>query len=234
LSGRVPFAGPSPMDTAMMHVNRPMPSLHALCSDIPFALESVVNQALGRVPSQRFQRASELVEAFTQVCQGTQNSTRRAVGKDVSSFVEEVSASSNNFLLDQQADERGTGSWQLMPPVVTGKTPPNFWRRTRPRKRPAPVPGSSCRPLSPASSRLSSPRRRSERSHWCGAHRLHLRQRRSRRGRCSRRGRRSRFPTRSPSRAYPRSRNSRCHQHSRRLNRILSSALSLPPTGRNI
>ncbi len=79
LSGKPPFTGTNPLDVIKQHVEKPVPSLRALCPDIPIALVSVVNQALERNLARRFQHVGEIVEAFTQVYGGPANNTQRKV-----------------------------------------------------------------------------------------------------------------------------------------------------------
>ncbi len=119
LSGQPPFSGKDPMEVVQWHVNQSAPGLRTVNADVPVALAAVINQALERNPMRRFQYVQELVEAFEQVSAGL------------------TGVSTSNFLLDsggQQAatvqspsesaaSSRGTGSWQLLPPIVTGKLP---------------------------------------------------------------------------------------------------------------
>src|SRR6266487_1468775 len=116
LSGKPPFTGANPVDVAKMHVEQTAPSLRGLCPDIPVALASVVNQALDRNPARRFQSVSELTEAFAQVSAGVSEKMRR---------VEKMPQTSPLTTADgaQEMPTTGysTGSWQFMPPIVTGK-----------------------------------------------------------------------------------------------------------------
>jgi serine/threonine protein kinase/Rieske Fe-S protein len=112
LSGRPPFTGEGTMEIAMQHVNQPAPSLRSLAPDVPVALASVINQALERDPDRRFQRVSELVEAFTQVSKGLTGELSNTTGSQPSQR-----ASSSK----ETTGVRQTGSWQLLPPIVTGK-----------------------------------------------------------------------------------------------------------------
>lgn len=112
LSGRPPFSGEGTMEVAMQHVNQPAPSLRSIAPDVPVALASVINQALEREPDRRFQRVSELVEAFAQVTKGVTGELRNTTG---SQFTPRASSSKEPAM-------RQTGSsWQLLPPIVTGK-----------------------------------------------------------------------------------------------------------------
>jgi serine/threonine protein kinase/Rieske Fe-S protein len=128
LSGQPPFSGASSIDIAMQHVQQPLPSLRKRCPTLPMALESVINQALARNPAQRFEQASELAEAFAQVCRGMIGTTEPLPEDGVQS--EEVEApiagpiqTQRNEFLALSIEESPLGSWQLMPPIITGKTP---------------------------------------------------------------------------------------------------------------
>ncbi len=120
LSGKPPFSGTSPLDTAMQHVQRSIPSLHKLSPDIPISMELVVNHALARDPSQRFQRVSELVEAFSQVCKGSVSRSPNAFTND-SAPVAAVAKPQNN-LQNAQEEPVSLGGWQVMQPFVNGKS----------------------------------------------------------------------------------------------------------------
>ncbi|GAC1398700.1 MAG: hypothetical protein NVSMB49_07250 [Ktedonobacteraceae bacterium] len=119
LSGKPPFTGNSPLDTAMQHVQYSLPSLHKLCPDIPIAMELVVNHALARDPSQRFQHVSELVEAFSQVCKGIINRSQNNLGNDIATLIGEQKSS--NDLQNVPEEAVSFGGWQLTPPIITGK-----------------------------------------------------------------------------------------------------------------
>lgn len=128
LSGKPPFFGGSSFDIAMQHVQQQLPSLRRLCPDIPIALESVINQALAPNPSQRFQQVSELAEAFAQVCRGAMGSAQLPTESGALSGETETDAKTSPRaqeyeVLDMPDEDSLTGNWQLMPPIVTGKTP---------------------------------------------------------------------------------------------------------------
>ncbi len=119
LSGKPPFTGTSPLDTAIQHLQHPLPSLHQLSLDIPIAMELVINHALARDPGQRFQRVSELVEAFSQVCKGSANRSQSILSSGAT-VLPDAPKSSNN-LQSVPEEEVSIGSWQLAPPIITGK-----------------------------------------------------------------------------------------------------------------
>ncbi|MBV8695776.1 MAG: protein kinase [Ktedonobacteraceae bacterium] len=150
LSGRTLFSGDSPLDIALQHTQQALPSLHTCAPHIPIALESVVNHALARIPAQRFQRVSDLVEAFAQVCSGIAQSdmelsvyeraqvsaftqvenTQDTPQDDSVSLQLPLALTSGNLrsidtssLLAKRPVNPTTGSWQIVPPIVTGRLP---------------------------------------------------------------------------------------------------------------
>ncbi len=67
LTGKPPFTEGTYMDIVHKHIREPLPSLHKIAPDLPFALELIINRALHRNPENRFPSAGELVMAFSQV-----------------------------------------------------------------------------------------------------------------------------------------------------------------------
>lgn len=111
LTGKTPFTGTNPLEVARQHVQQPVLSLRTHNPDIPLALAAVVNQALDRNPARRFQQVDELVEAFAQV-------STALPGKGTSATVR----SGRDVEVEEMPDvEYALGSWQLLPPIVTGK-----------------------------------------------------------------------------------------------------------------
>ena len=124
LSGQPLFTGSSPLDIAMQHVQSPLPSLHHIRSDIPIAMELVVNHALARDPNQRFQHVGEFVEAFAQTCRGEVSHANPHHNRSSTSSMLNASgkgAAVNESLAHMREENTSTGPWQFLPPVVTGK-----------------------------------------------------------------------------------------------------------------
>ena len=67
VGGRVPFESDSVVTTMMMHVNDPVPDLRRIRPGVPPALVAVINKALAKEPTQRFQSMAELAAALRQV-----------------------------------------------------------------------------------------------------------------------------------------------------------------------
>ncbi len=64
LSGRVPFVADTPMKTAWMHINDPLPPLRNLRPDIPAAIEACVEKALAKKADDRYPSCTAFAEAF--------------------------------------------------------------------------------------------------------------------------------------------------------------------------
>ena len=110
LSGQTPFSGTNPLEVALQHMNKLTPSLRVVCPDIPITLALVVSQAMMRDPAQRFQDIAELDEAFAQASLGA---TQHSLPTIKALPAKEIPAGQRN----------GTGSWQFLPPIVTGHLP---------------------------------------------------------------------------------------------------------------
>ncbi len=64
LGGRPPFEANSAMTLMMMHMTDPVPNLHDLRANVPAGLVTVVNKALAKDSSDRFQTAAEFATAL--------------------------------------------------------------------------------------------------------------------------------------------------------------------------
>ncbi|HEU5369870.1 MAG TPA: serine/threonine-protein kinase, partial [Ktedonobacterales bacterium] len=64
LTGRMPFAGATPVVLMMMQAQQPPPAPRSLNPDIPPAVEAVILKALAKTPEERFQTAAELLAAL--------------------------------------------------------------------------------------------------------------------------------------------------------------------------
>lgn len=69
-TGRLPFKGESPMQTAMMHLQQPVPRPTDFNTDLPSALERVILTALAKDPEERFPSAQALNTAFQAALRG--------------------------------------------------------------------------------------------------------------------------------------------------------------------
>ncbi len=64
LAGKTPFQGESPVATAMMHVNDPLPDIRRLAPDVPADLYAVLGKVLSRDRADRYASALELADAL--------------------------------------------------------------------------------------------------------------------------------------------------------------------------
>jgi len=67
LSGSAPFQNTTPLLVAVMHLQQPIPSLHASHPAIPAAVDTVLQVATAKLPAERFQTAGALAQAFREV-----------------------------------------------------------------------------------------------------------------------------------------------------------------------
>jgi serine/threonine protein kinase len=63
-TGHLPFTGDTPMAIAVQHINEPLPRPRAANPRIPRDVERVLNKALRKRPSERYQSISDLGQAF--------------------------------------------------------------------------------------------------------------------------------------------------------------------------
>ena len=122
LSGRLPFRGANPLETALLRVQQPVPSLRSACPDVPEALDLVVSKALERDPAQRYQRAGDIAAAFERVLtilEAARKGSASRTGQVAHNPQLTLPPTVNWF---DEADT-SSGKWQLVPPIVTGHLP---------------------------------------------------------------------------------------------------------------
>jgi len=66
LTGRPPFAGPTAVSIAMQHASTYPPALRQFNTNVPPALEQIVNRVLEKEPEDRFHSAAEMQKALRQ------------------------------------------------------------------------------------------------------------------------------------------------------------------------
>jgi serine/threonine protein kinase/Rieske Fe-S protein len=118
LCGKPPFTGEQSMDVALQHVKQDAPSLRSLNPAIPAGISSVINQALEHDPARRFQQVSELVEAFAQVSCGVTGKLYSVAKIQTAMYNKQALAADAN---PHPVGQHTSGSWQLVPPIITGK-----------------------------------------------------------------------------------------------------------------
>ena len=75
LCGRVPFDGPTPMSILYMQAHMAPTPLRELAPHLPKSIESVIDKALSKDPTERFQSAQEMAQAFKGERSALQGST---------------------------------------------------------------------------------------------------------------------------------------------------------------
>ncbi len=71
LTGELPFQAESPLQVLLMHMSEPVPSLLEKNSDLPVALDEVIQQAMAKDRNSRFRSATEMSTALTTALGGT-------------------------------------------------------------------------------------------------------------------------------------------------------------------
>ncbi|MCK4283341.1 MAG: serine/threonine protein kinase [Candidatus Brocadiae bacterium] len=63
LAGEPPFDGQTPIEIIMQHHETPLPSLSAVCPDVPASVERVIEKMTAKAPADRYQTPAEVVAA---------------------------------------------------------------------------------------------------------------------------------------------------------------------------
>ena len=69
LAGRPPFEGDSAMTVMLKHINDPVPNIRQWVPDIPDGFVAIIDRAMAKQPSQRFQSAGQLATALRTMAQ---------------------------------------------------------------------------------------------------------------------------------------------------------------------
>ncbi len=122
LSGTLPFSGANPLDIALKRIQQPAPSVHAVCPDLPLALDLVIGKTLERDPAKRYQHAGDIVVAFERVFKMLAEVERPSTPRtqQLGQVPQLTLPPTVNWF---EEAENSSGKWQLMPPVVTGHMP---------------------------------------------------------------------------------------------------------------
>ena len=119
LSGTLPFRGANPLDIALKRIQQPVPSLHAVCPDIPEALDLVISKTLECDPAKRYQRAVDSAAAFEHVLRVLEAAERRSTPRGLQLALEpQLTLPPTINWFDE--DALPSGKWQSMPPTITG------------------------------------------------------------------------------------------------------------------
>jgi serine/threonine protein kinase len=86
LAKKLPFKADTPIATALLHIHEPVPSLSLLRADISPALDRVVQKALAKDPTRRFQSAGDFCTAFVSTLANGYQKSSLASLKEVEAF----------------------------------------------------------------------------------------------------------------------------------------------------
>jgi len=118
LSGTPPFSGTDSLEMALKRIEQPAPSLHMRYPEIPETLALVVNKALERNPSQRYQHAGELATAFEHALHGaTAKQAPAAMARQVRQDTQITMPPTVNWFDEDMLTSR---KWQAMQPADGG------------------------------------------------------------------------------------------------------------------
>ncbi len=132
LTGQPPFSGTDPIQVALQHVRQSAPSMLSLRPDLPPGLNDVIQRAMSKHPSQRYQTAKDLADAYTttlaawqqqqNLTQGVQKSQQN--GYYVTGPIAGRTAPAQSQMTpDEILMASSSARWQLMPPITTGRGP---------------------------------------------------------------------------------------------------------------
>ena len=122
VSGKLPFTGTEPLEIAMQRLQQPVPSVHALCPDVPAAFDLLFYQALERDPGERFKYAGEVARAYERMLKLLDSAATAPVGLPAQATLHSqiTLPPTVNWFDEEIVPSR---KWQLKPPVVTGHLP---------------------------------------------------------------------------------------------------------------
>src|SRR6266849_9480155 len=119
LSGTLPFRGANPLDIALERIEQPVPSLHAVCPDIPEALDLVISKTMECDPAKRYQRAGDSAAAFERVLRVLEAVEKSSTSRGLQLAVEpQLTLPPTINWFDE--DALPSGKWQSMPLTITG------------------------------------------------------------------------------------------------------------------
>jgi len=125
LSGRLPFAGDSPVATAMKHVHDPLPDLRELAPGLPPDLFAVLMRVLEKRREDRFRSAQELDDALSLCDTGPASPLPgERLLPEAEAFLREVEVAIDSIILPREARPSSRGD------------APRTLVTARPRRRP--------------------------------------------------------------------------------------------------
>ncbi|MFK7805239.1 MAG: protein kinase [Anaerolineae bacterium] len=70
LSGQAPFSGSNPMETVLMQISNPIPSIHTLQPELPETLDTIFKQVLAKTSDERYQSGKEFAADLHEALDG--------------------------------------------------------------------------------------------------------------------------------------------------------------------
>ncbi len=67
LSGKLPYESTTPLGLAMKHITDPVPSINQIRPDLPLVLDQVIETAMAKEPTERYQSGQELSDALNAI-----------------------------------------------------------------------------------------------------------------------------------------------------------------------
>ena len=114
LSGTLPFRGVTPLDMALQRLQQPVPSVHAVCQDVPEVFDLVLSKTLERDPAKRYQRAGSSAAAFERVLTLLE-AAQRATDSSAQQLARDPQISLPPTVNRYEEAGIPSGKWQLLP-----------------------------------------------------------------------------------------------------------------------
>lgn len=112
LTGQVPFTGNTAVSVAMMHAEKPVPSLSDFMDEVPEGLQHIIDRALAKKTEDRYQNADELRRDLLDLKMKLYPFSSDEYKKDMQAVVPESS-----YSLAKETAEDDYGATMIMKPV---------------------------------------------------------------------------------------------------------------------
>lgn len=112
LTGQVPFTGNTAVSVAMMHAEKPVPSLSDFMDEVPEGLQQIIDKALAKKTEDRYQNADELRRDLLDLKMKLYPFSSDEYKKDMQAVVPE-----NSYSAAKETAEDDYGATMIMKPV---------------------------------------------------------------------------------------------------------------------
>lgn len=112
LTGQVPFTGNTAVSVAMMHAEKPVPSLSDFMDEVPEGLQQIIDKALAKKAEDRYQNADELRRDLLDLKMKLYPFSSDEYKKDMQAVVPE-----NSYSAAKETAEDDYGATMIMKPV---------------------------------------------------------------------------------------------------------------------